>query len=200
MSRVRIIMFGAALLLVPAVASAQGWGWGNNDAHRDRDGYNDNLRNRSYAYQVGYRQGWADFFDNRHTSMDKRRFHGRERGEWRSGYSHGYNEARRDARNNNGRYGRNDDRWGRNDDRWGRNGGYGGLYGNGARQARDIGYADGRQLGERDRRTGHSYRYFQHDRYKDGDRGYDRSFGDKETYRRLYRSAFEEGYREGWGR
>ena len=192
MKHARFLMLGAALFLAP-LASAQGWGWGNNDAHRDRDGYNDNLRNRSYAYRVGYQQGWADYFNNRSTSVDKRRFNGRERGEWRSGYSHGYNEARRDSRNN-GRYGRNDDRWGRNDGR------HGGLYGNGARRARDIGYADGRQLGERDRRTGHSYRYFQHDRYRDGDRGYDRSFGDKESYRRVYRSAFEEGYRQGWGR
>jgi hypothetical protein len=36
-------------------------------------------------------------------------------------------------------------------------------------------------------------------RYRDGDHDYNNRYGDRELYKRDYRAAFEQGYREGYG-
>lgn len=200
MKQARAMMMGAALFLVPAMASAQGWGWQD----RDRDGRDDRMERaereqqfRSRAYEDGWYQGRSDYRNNRRTKMDKRRWNGRERGEWQSGYNAGYHDAM-NARNN-GRWGRGRDNGGWGNGGYG-NGGYYGLSGQGADRAREKGFSDGQRDGARDRSTGHSFRYPEQDRYRDGDSGYTSSFGDKDSYRQIYRSAYERGYRQGYGR
>lgn len=66
--------------------------------------------------------------------------------------------------------------------------------------ATNTGYRDGMDKGTNDARQGKSFDLNRHDAYKDADRGYHDSFGNKNDYRRLYRVAFERGYREGYQR
>src|ERR1043166_1470086 len=65
--------------------------------------------------------------------------------------------------------------------------------------ASDIGYRDGVNAGLKDFREHHSYRPHDHEAWKDGDHGYDKSFGEKDEYKRAYRAAYEAGYRAGFG-
>lgn len=58
----------------------------------------------------------------------------------------------------------------------------------------DLGYREGARQGERDARRGR----FDLERdaaYRDGDRGYNRRFGDRELYRDQFRAGFATGYR-----
>jgi hypothetical protein len=66
------------------------------------------------------------------------------------------------------------------------------------RRAYDIGYREGLDHGQDDARRGRDYAYA-HDRdYRNADRGYDRSFGNPEEYRRFFRQGYEAGYNEGY--
>lgn len=62
----------------------------------------------------------------------------------------------------------------------------------------DNGYRDGLNLGQQDARKGKSYRVQKHDEYEDADRGYNRSYGDKNVYKSQYRQAFQNGYSDGY--
>ena len=78
-------------------------------------------------------------------------------------------------------------------------------YGNGGyaverHNAHDFGYQDGRNDGERDRYTGHSYRPTHDGNYKHADHGYDPAYGNKQLYRDEYRAAYAEGYERGYYR
>jgi hypothetical protein len=64
--------------------------------------------------------------------------------------------------------------------------------------ASENGYRDGLNLGLQDARKGKSYRLQKHDEYEDGDRGYNRSYGDKNAYKNQYRQAFQNGYSDGF--
>ncbi len=66
--------------------------------------------------------------------------------------------------------------------------------------ARNTGYADGLDKGSNDARQNKSFDLNRHDAYKDADHGYRDSFRNKSDYQRLYRQAFERGYREGYQR
>jgi hypothetical protein len=66
--------------------------------------------------------------------------------------------------------------------------------------ARDFGFRDGRDDGERDRVTGHSYRPTHDSNYKHADRGYDSAYGNWQLYRDEYRAAYAEGYERGFHR
>src|SRR5260370_10763857 len=65
--------------------------------------------------------------------------------------------------------------------------------------AEDVGYRDGVNAGLNDFREHHSYRPEWHGAYKDADHGYVSSFGPKDEYKRAYRTAYENGYRAGFG-
>lgn len=65
-------------------------------------------------------------------------------------------------------------------------------------QAQNIGYQDGLNDGSNDMRTGHSFRPTHDDNYKNADRGYSSSFGDKNQYKQLYRQGYESGYQRGY--
>lgn len=88
--------------------------------------------------------------------------------------------------------------WGR-DDRY-----YGGYYGDRdfsayeQRIAFNNGYQLGYGQGSNDRFYGRGYDVDRHKAYRDGDSGFRREFGDKDDYRRVFRSGFERGYRDGY--
>ena len=63
----------------------------------------------------------------------------------------------------------------------------------------DLGYREGVRHGEQDARRGR----FDLERdaaYRDGDRGYNRRFGDRELYRDRFRAGFASGYRAAFDR
>ena len=76
------------------------------------------------------------------------------------------------------------------------NPGSGRVYGNVAAQ---NGYRDGFEAGRNDGRDRDNYDPRGAKRYREGDHDYNGRYGDRELYKRDYRAAFEQGYREGYG-
>jgi hypothetical protein len=62
------------------------------------------------------------------------------------------------------------------------------------------GYQEGYREGERDGRQRRSFDIRRHDAYRDGDRGYNRAYGDRGRYRDEFRDGFEAGYGAGYQR
>jgi hypothetical protein len=89
---------------------------------------------------------------------------------------------------------RRDDRYDRRNDRYGRNGNYG--YEN----ARQQGYSYGLNVGSADAQRGQSYNPQRSKYWRNATEGYNGSYGNKNQYKEVFRSAFEQGYREGFQR
>jgi hypothetical protein len=68
----------------------------------------------------------------------------------------------------------------------------------GLARAADAGYRDGFERGHEDRRDRRSFNYTDERSYRNGDRGYEREFGDREAYRRAFRAAYVDGYGDGY--
>jgi len=99
---------------------------------------------------------------------------------------------RRDRRDD--RYERRNDRY-RNDRYRDRN------YGNyGYETARQQGYSYGLNVGAADAQRGQSYNPQRSHYWKDAGEGYNSSYGNRGQYKQVFRSAFEQGYREGFQR
>ena len=79
----------------------------------------------------------------------------------------------------------------------GRNGGSSRELG---RRGYDYGYRDGQNAGERDARSGRPFAFNRHNDWRDADEGYIRGYGDRELYRRSFRSGFESGYTDAYNR
>jgi hypothetical protein len=159
------------------------------------DGQNDARRNRDFSYQRH-----DDYRDADHG------FHRGEgdinlyRSSFRQGFQAGYNQSF----NRNARNGRD----------YGRvivpapsviypapRGGYpaprGGVYvGSPAAQ---NGYRDGISAGRDDARDHDRFDPVRAKRYREGDHDYNGRYGSRDEYKREYRAAFEQGYREGYG-
>jgi hypothetical protein len=60
------------------------------------------------------------------------------------------------------------------------------------------GYADGRELGKSDGRSGKRYDPVGHREYRDGDQAYYRAYGSRDAYKNNYRAGFRQGYEEGY--
>jgi hypothetical protein len=65
-------------------------------------------------------------------------------------------------------------------------------------EAYDIGYRRGYQNGAADARSRRPAEFRRDREYRDGDWGYDRRFGSRDAYRRMFQNGFEAGYREGY--
>jgi len=77
----------------------------------------------------------------------------------------------------------------------------GGYYNNDIQRiAYDNGFREGVRAGEHDSRDHRRYEPSRHDDWRDGDDGYHRNYGDKNWYRRNFRSGFEAGYSQGFRR
>ena len=68
------------------------------------------------------------------------------------------------------------------------------------RNAYDTGYREGIQRGEQDHKSGRNFNYNRDGAYRDGDRGYERTFGSRDAYRTEFRRGFAAGYRVGYDR
>ena len=66
-------------------------------------------------------------------------------------------------------------------------------------RAYSRGYDVGRERGEADARRNRRFDYQRHDIYRDADAGY-RGYGDRNTYRALFRQGFVAGYNDGFRR
>ena len=93
-----------------------------------------------------------------------------------------------------------DDRY-RRDDRYGRDRDYDSRNRqNGLQSARQQGYSWGMNVGAADAQRGQSYNPQRSRYYRDGSQGYSSYYGNRGQYRQVFRSAFLQGYREGFQR
>ena len=96
------------------------------------------------------------------------------------------------SRDRDYRYRRDRDRdW--RDDRY-RRGNYG------FETARQQGFSYGMNVGAADAQRRQSYNPQRSRYWKNATEGFNSSFGNKGQYKQIFRSAFEQGYREGWQR
>lgn len=68
------------------------------------------------------------------------------------------------------------------------------------RIAYDQGYREGLARGESDARRGNRHGYQNVREFQRADRGYHRSYGDRERYRQIFRDGFARGYSDGYAR
>jgi hypothetical protein len=199
------LMLAVGVAMAAPACAAQTYGYGRNTGYArelERRGYefgyregvqegqNDARRGRDFSYQRhdayrdaddGFRRGDGDL------NLYRRSF--------RQGFQTGYNEAyNRYARRGGNRRG---------------NGSYGypGTYPNagygtsrGYRSpAAQTGYRDGVEAGRDDARDRNRFDPVRAKRYREGDHDYEGRYGSRDDYKREYRAAFEQGYREGYG-
>jgi hypothetical protein len=204
-----------ALLLVAGVAAAAPACAAQTYGYPTRGVYGRDIERRAYdyGYREGLEQGNNDARRNRSFSPERhsefrdaddgfRRGDGDRsfyRQNYRQGFQVGYRESYNRLARSNGGYGV-----------YGNRGGvYGGPvyqdprvvtprggYGNYAAQ---VGYRDGFDAGRNDARDRNRFDPVRSKRYRDGDHDYNNRYGDRELYKRDYRAAFEQGYREGYG-
>jgi len=183
-------------LLSPTLALAQGFNTAYDRGYREgvqqgerdgRDGRNPQFE-RSSVYRDADR-GYQDRYGNRDQY----------RNEFRQGFATGYRDGYSRYRVNV--YdGRRDGDY-RRDQVYGNNGDY-------RRDPRVLrgyqdpafsrGYSDGWEQGAKDLRGRDRYDPARHGDYRDGDQGYNKSYGSKDSYKNNYRAGFRQGYEEGY--
>ena len=70
----------------------------------------------------------------------------------------------------------------------------------GAGPAYDNGFREGIKEGEKDARSRDAFEFRDEGDWRDGDRGYRREYGSRNTYQRVFRDGFEAGYADGYRR
>lgn len=214
-----LALVSAFALVLPAAANAQRAGGGprpqavpraqseNSPAFRSgyergtRSGEEDGRRNSRFDYESKseYRSGDAGWNRN-YGDRESWRF------DFRLGFQRGYSDGFSRYRGGSGGYG-NYGGYGR-DDGWrpgtggpppwanGRGRGRGGY------QYTDIafrnGFTEGYEEGLKAGRDRQRFDPIGEGRYRDGDRGYNRNYGDRNFYRIRYREGFREGYEHGY--
>jgi len=208
-----------ALLLVAGVAvaapacAAQTYGYG----YPRTGGYGRDIERRAYdnGYREGIQEGRNDAQRNRnfsperhsefrdadngyHRSDGDREFYRRA---YRQGFQTGYRESFDRIARSNGGYGNRGGVYGGpvyqeprvyQDPRVSPRGGYNNY-------AAQVGYRDGFDAGRSDARDRSRFDPVRSRRYREGDHDYNNRYGDRDNYKREYRAAFEQGYREGYG-
>ncbi len=198
------------LVTAPACAQTYRYGYPNYPADVQRR-----------AYDRGYHEGTEDGRDDarkgrpadfrRHDEFrDADEGYNRSYGDreyyrevFRRGYVAGYNEA---YRGNGGYYGAQSGRYGEPYPPASTYPAYpnGPVYSGGGpgynSPAAQSGYRDGLKAGRDDAGDGKSYDPVRSRDYRNGDHDYDRRYGSKDQYKRDYRAAFEQGYRDGYSR
>jgi hypothetical protein len=179
-----------AAVAAPACA-AQTYGYG----YPGNGGYARELEQRAYdnGFREGAREGQTDarrgrdFSYQRHDEYrDADRGYRRGDGDfdlyrrsYRQGFQTGYSDAYARFAASSGRYPR-------------------GTYGSGSPAAQN-GHRDGVQAGREDARNRERFDPVRASRYREGDHDYNGRYGSRDDYKREYRAAFEQGYREGYG-
>jgi len=152
---------------------------GQNDARRGRD--------FSYARHDEYRDADQGY---RRSEGDREYYRRSYRQGFQTGYTEAYNRAR-------GGYGRDQGRvYPSGYPNYPQNRGGYGSYGSPAAQ---NGYRDGLEAGRNDARDRERFDPVRTKRYREGDHDYNGRYGSRDDYKREYRAAFEQGYREGYG-
>jgi hypothetical protein len=200
-----LLVAGVAVATPACAAQTYGYGYPTGGVYgRDLE-----RRAYDYGYREGLEQGNNDARRNRSFSPDRhgefrdaddgyRRGDGDRtfyRQHYRQGFQVGYRESYDRIARSNGAYGVYGNRGGvlggpvvvapR--------GGYGNNY------AAQVGYRDGFDAGRSDVRDRNRFDPARSKRYRDGDHDYNNRYGDRELYKRDYRAAFQQGYREGYG-
>ena len=218
---VLILAAGVALTSAACAETVYGSGYPRGG------GYGRNLERRAYdnGFHEGIEEGQndarrnRDFSPQRHSEYrDADQGYHRDYGDrdyYRRSYRQGFEAGYRESYNRNARYGRDDRNGGYGRDE--RNGGYGrdervppvviapGYpsnrgYGSYGAIAQQNGYRDGVEAGRDDGRDRRPFDPVRAKRYREGDHDYNDRYGSRDEYKRDYRSAFEQGYREGYGR
>jgi len=213
-----VLLLAAGVGIATQACAAQTYGYGYPNRN---GGYGRDIERRAYdnGYREGLQEGRNDAQHNRNFSPEKHSEfrdadNGYHRGDgdrdfyrrtYRQGFQTGYRESfDRIARGyGNGGYGNRggvykgpvyQDRRVYQDPR-GINprGGYANI-------AAQNGYRDGIEAGRNDARDRSRYDPVRAKLYRDGDHDYNNRYGDRDAYKREYRAAFEQGYREGYGR
>ncbi len=176
-------LIGLALAM-PALADAQGRaGPPGNNGVRDRQ-----IRQLyDRGYEEGRRQGELDARRNRvfDGRLDNRPAY---RDEFRRGFADGYRSGYAAIRGSASRQFGGNDRIGASRRA---PGGY-------QEPAFARGYADGYTEGLRDFRGRDRYDPVGTRDYRNGDQGYDNSYGSRDAYKNNYRAGFRQGYEEGY--
>lgn len=184
---------GVAALAISTAMSGGAWAQDLSQAHQTPQA---SLMQAQWRYQDHDRDDDRDQ-NRKHEDRDRHDRH--DNGRW-------HNDRDRDR--NNGSYGRRGD--GDRDDvyRNGSNRGYP-VYGNNGRygvngrgrynnSAAQFGFQDGFRYGQNDAARGKGYNATGSQAYEDADRGYNSSFGDRNSYRQAYRQAYQQGYNQGY--
>ncbi len=208
---------GTAVLTLVVGMSGAAAARGQAQIRVDRDGvqFGPSLDPRQHGYEHAYREG-ADRgrYDRDHKgryNLNSRAFRdtangwepfmgdrGRYQAGYRDGYRAGYDSAfRGDAGRYGQVYGRNEEnrnRWDHPSDPYAsRNWGSSDL-------AFDTGYRDGVTAGEYDYRRQARSDFRATDAYRNGNNGFGAGYGESNAYQEHYRTGFERGYLDGYGR
>jgi hypothetical protein len=150
-----------------------------DDRDRDRGRWQNNP-----AYRKGYDEARRD--RDRNSGYRASPWHYKD-GDDRRAYQQGYYDGYNRGASNNGNWGYNNNGPWNNGGGWGnRNGGY------------QSGYQNGLNYGQHDRNAGKPFRPTDSGVYRDGDRGYNSSYGDKGLYKSQFRQGYEQGYQRGY--
>lgn len=174
-------------LLIPAAARAGEPQWGPQsrvDAAY-QEGYNRGVRAGSDDVRRGAAFNFSINLDFRRGDYGYRPQYGsrdRYRSEFRRGFEIGYQTSYRGG----GPVGRGGPPWS--------SGRAGGRFDVAAQQ----GYSDGYEAGLNDGRGRRQFDPIGERRYRSADRGYNRSYGDKDRYKANYRVGFRSGYEAGY--
>lgn len=138
---------------------------------------------------------WQDPWENDRYSRERDREYRREQRRRQREHRREQRRQSRDYYGDNGYgYGNNGYGYGRDRDGYGY---YGGSFD--LRQtALNAGFADGVKEGRKDRQRGDRYDYTDEEDYREADRDYSSSKGDRSLYQRYYREAFSHGYADGY--
>jgi len=191
------------LLAFGTLAFAQDW----DDYNRGGGG----AQARQYGYESGFRdgekkgrhEGRENDPNDYHTPDWRQATHGYKGwmgpvNAFQSGYQQGYAEGFRSGFNTEQRgwHGDRDDRY--------RNGYYGnGYYGDNAYDSRvgyNSGYQDGVTTAREDLYKNKPFNPNPRGRFEDRDHGYDREYGDKNSYRAEYTNGYRTGYQATFNR
>jgi hypothetical protein len=192
------MLLSAATLASTSACAAQVYGYrggyGQEIERRAYDnGYRDGLRagerdaRRGRVFSIERQDDWRDTGDGYHRDFGDRELYGRVfREGFRVGYSEGFNRFARGVSPSypaatypapgavivpRGAY---------------------------RSPAAQVGYRDGLEAGRNDARDRGRYDYARAKRYREGDHDYDSRYGTRDEYTREYRSAFQQGYDEGY--
>jgi hypothetical protein len=206
-----LLLSAGVLVAAPACASYGYYGNQRNDVYRDVErraydnGYRDGVKKgeedgrKGRAFLFDRHGDWRDADDGYHRDYGDREFYRRvfRRG-FESGYTEGFNRYRRGYG-----YGTPQSGYGYGTPQRGYgyptpSYGYPSSVPAYSSPAAQIGYRDGYEVGRNDARDRESFDPVRSRRYRSGDHDYDRRYGSKDEYKRVYRDAFQRGYEQGY--